>query len=733
MVIRSAASLQSAPHANWPKGLGFGEEIEGRVDKGWVQLRTGGFALIRHPEQGPLLEEVRPESEIQAKASAGSLAPAAGTGTPVQESAEFHLSVEALQGRWRHSVTKMGLLTVRDHDIVFDMGRSFRLEERPGGQIDMGGWLAQPERSSADKITWAKAGESGELSCTWERVTLTPVLFWGICDVKFDPQLPTDERVRVLELGDGRASKFSHHGSPITDAFESKFCMHPNPIKRSVLVDNKKLTHDMFVHVEAEHLRPPTFTYSRCYTQDLAERLISDLKLADGGAAVLKLCNRTRGAGVVVVTARTANKVLRRLLTPPAGADLLEWLRQEGPRAVAHNMVFSDMLQEHCLHWWSNECPVFVAERCCHSMPVPLEAGSEETFDGTMRVAFALHRDGPPEEGDRDGPFEISWLGGYWKLPQAASNAGGDLDAPEALHDRIVSSFNSAEKRTAPVPAEHLKAVFDALTPVLPRVFDMALIDGERVSLTYRDYPHFRAFAMSRVAATIRTYDVDKSRELFKQAKQVALDAIAKGGQGAKDDLHNQSVLSYVERNLGVCSAMEGNWTEAHQYWEQAIHLCPTNATAIYLDGCYWQVTRNYQRGIECILESIALDPDFRLAYLGLSECHLLNGDFQSAVEACEACLRRFPEAAGAQLNIGQALYKMLQTGHVNLGQELDGGAAQLAARAATALELAKSKAPDQWTQAAEGMLEFCRADEASRKAIPPHEVFVSKVYGWRP
>jgi len=217
----------------------------------------------------------------------------------------------------------------------------------------------------------------------------------------------------------------------------------------------------------------------------------------------------------------------------------------------------------------------------------------------------------------------------------------------------------------------------------------------------------------------------------FEKAKNIVLGAAGGEAEGAERDLHERSVLSYVERNLGVCSAMAGHWAEAHEYWERAIRLFPTNSTSIYLDGCYWQVTGNYQRGVECIRESIALDPDFRLAYIGLSECYLLSGEFQLAVQACEACLRRFPEAAGAQLNIGQALYKVLQA-----GEELQQGTDEFrrtAARAVSAFELARSKTPDQWSSAAEDMLKFCQADEASRRKLTPQEVFVSRVYGWRP
>merc|ERR1719401_1306738 len=72
------------------------------------------------------------------------------------------------------------------------------------------------------------------------------VVFWGIADVKFDPRLPERERVKVLELGDGRLSRFSHHGRPILEKFQNEYCC-PKPIKRPLLVENKKCTHDIFV------------------------------------------------------------------------------------------------------------------------------------------------------------------------------------------------------------------------------------------------------------------------------------------------------------------------------------------------------------------------------------------------------------------------------------------------------------------------------------------------------
>eukprot|EP00933_Yihiella_yeosuensis_P038121 TRINITY_DN3207_c0_g2_i1.p1 TRINITY_DN3207_c0_g2~~TRINITY_DN3207_c0_g2_i1.p1 ORF type:complete len:114 (-),score=19.41 TRINITY_DN3207_c0_g2_i1:212-502(-) len=54
---------------------------------------------------------------------------------------------------------------------------------------------------------------------------LTSVAFWGICDIKYDPRLPKQDRVRVLELGDGRSSRFSHHGRAIKEKFDAGYCI----------------------------------------------------------------------------------------------------------------------------------------------------------------------------------------------------------------------------------------------------------------------------------------------------------------------------------------------------------------------------------------------------------------------------------------------------------------------------------------------------------------------------
>eukprot|EP00913_Durusdinium_trenchii_P002023 g1869.t1 len=124
---------------------------------------------------------------------------------------------------------------------------------------------------------------------------------------RFAAVLTVLRTVPAQELGDGRSSRFSHHGRSIKDKFDSRYCMGRAPIKRAVMTENKKFTHDMFVQEGFAQLRPPTAAYERRYSSTLAGKILRDLDVRSGGAVVLKLCNRSRGAGVVVASRRSGN------------------------------------------------------------------------------------------------------------------------------------------------------------------------------------------------------------------------------------------------------------------------------------------------------------------------------------------------------------------------------------------------------------------------------------------
>ncbi|CAE7470014.1 dnc, partial [Symbiodinium pilosum] len=210
------------------------------------------------------------------------------------------------------------------------------------------------------------------------------------------------------------------------------------------------------------------------------------------------------------------------------------------------------LFEEQCLHWWSNECPLFVVERCCASIPVAKDPDSPERFDGTLRVAFALHRPkavSKHQEEHQVKPFEIDWLGGYWKLPKTAVS-DGQAENLEDIHNRIVSSFNSVDKRTAPLPEEQLQEVYDALTPALPRIFSSGTISVQMIMNVYRQDELFCAFALARVAAAMRVDHLERALGLFDLAKR----KVKVPSQHTAEFLPEISVLSYIDRNVGVCS-----------------------------------------------------------------------------------------------------------------------------------------------------------------------------------
>ncbi|CAK9066850.1 unnamed protein product [Durusdinium trenchii] len=213
----------------------------------------------------------------------------------------------------------------------------------------------------------------------------SPAVFWGILDLKYDPSLPMERRVKVLETGDGRSSKFSGYGAAIKENFKADKKLEET-LHRAVLVENKKLTHDFFVESGYQHLMPKQLCFRRIYQDFLALDIIQGLGLSTSGspsACVLKLCNRARGAGCIPISADDLDVALERLLTLPDNTE--EWLEEQDenfPKDCEWGCF-----EEQVRHWWSNECPVFVCEELCHSAPVWQEG---KGYDATMRVGFFL-------------------------------------------------------------------------------------------------------------------------------------------------------------------------------------------------------------------------------------------------------------------------------------------------------------------------------------------------------
>merc|ERR1712113_487843 len=166
--------------------------------------------------------------------------------------------------------------------------------------------------------------------------------------------------------------------------------------------------------------------------------------------------------------------------------------------------------------------------------------------------------------------------------------------------------------------------------------------------------------------------------------------------------LHERALLSYIDRNIGVCSAMGHDWEGALPKFKAAITILPTNATAYYLLGCYHQDKENHDDAIKCMLTSIALDPDFKAPYLALSNSHLMNRSFEMAIACSAACLSRNPDAPYAQFIIGQSIYHML------FGPKA-AAASSMCEKAIAALRIAKERERGQWSNSDEKMLEFLK------------------------
>eukprot|EP00747_Dinoflagellata_sp_TGD_P209402 gnl/TRDRNA2_/TRDRNA2_82799_c1_seq1.p1 gnl/TRDRNA2_/TRDRNA2_82799_c1~~gnl/TRDRNA2_/TRDRNA2_82799_c1_seq1.p1 ORF type:complete len:257 (-),score=40.63 gnl/TRDRNA2_/TRDRNA2_82799_c1_seq1:51-770(-) len=237
-----------------------------------------------------------------------------------------------------------------------------------------------------------------------------------------------------------------------------------------------------------------------------------------------------------------------------------------------------------------------------------------------------------------------------------------------------------------------------------------------------------------------------RARQLLEQARElVAPGDNADPDAGGREevarkhylaDLPERAVRSYVERNFGVCCAMESNWPRAEDHWRKAVDLLPTNASAHYLEGCYYQVTGSCGLGILSIQKAIALDPDFRIAYIGLSNCYLLKGEYELAISACNGCLRRFPDALQAQFNIGQAQYQLVRAA-VN-GQSMS--KEEVARRSEVALkayEAVKKKSPENWSKDDARVLQWLKPPgtlpESTHRSMKLEAVHIWKVYGWRP
>jgi len=544
-----------------------------------------------------------------------------------------------------------------------------------------------------------------------------PVVFWGICDIKYDPRLHERDRVKILELGDGSCSKFSNHGAAIQKRFRKSYCMDSDPIKPSIMVDNKKLTHDAFIDCGLAHLVPRQFAYPRQYHATLAKRIISDLMVSEEDAVALKLLNRARGAGVVICPVRDLDAALLQLLSPPVGEDFDGWLRKRKEWLEHERLLgsYKGVLDEQQLHYWANECPLFVAEEVCSSIPVCCFDGTEEFFDGTLRVAFVLTRS-PCHIGS-----EVGWLGGYWKLPSASKDAASS-GTIEDLHARMLSSFNTVEKRTAELSHEHFREVCVSLEPALKAVFGMRAYSSPKEITRHCSHdPIFCAFILARYRYLVHGQGIaSESRKAIEELRQMASTA----GKTV-NYLPKLSVLSYIERLLGMAHFQHRDWRKVLDHLRKSLAILPTNATSRFLYGSVLHEQNKYSEACGYYLGSITLDPDFKYPYIKLGDCWISLQRYHAARDAISACLRRHPDSGTAQHTLVRSLVGQLALGGPRAMM------VQLRKQALVDLSIAKKGCPSRWTDAEDKVELWLNTEEAFNE--PPPVLPVWKVYSMRP
>jgi len=458
-----------------------------------------------------------------------------------------------------------------------------------------------------------------------------PVVFWGILDIKFDPSKPVMDRVKILEAGDGRTSKFTLAGKAIKERYDSTYRLEEvgDLSEYDLISSDKKYLHDEIQERGYEHLLPSQAHFPREYTEHLAWKVKKELGLSGDDALVLKLCNRTRAAGVLLVSPEELDEKLRLLLELPPDPE--RWLEEQRMVVERNNstVLQTGTEEENQRHWWSNEHPIFVAERCCNSMHV---ASQGKLYDGTLRVAFALRRRPPTQQGgERRPPVAVEWLGAYWKLPKKPIRPGS-----ERRHECVISAARTSG--SLPVDPAHCSEVYAALGGLLPRLFDVGARSlpehAETLEKRYRETPVLGAYFMARFgAAKYDNNSLQVARTYLTQAEAMA--------SGAPPGRSTRCFTSFLQRWWCIVCAQDQ---------QKAVHCLRRSRKSMELNANYWFLNgvREFQLGrrygaADSFRKCLALDPDFKNPYMYLGAISLQEAQWSNALEISQAGEGRHP------------------------------------------------------------------------------------------
>ncbi|CAE8605691.1 unnamed protein product, partial [Polarella glacialis] len=151
----------------------------------------------------------------------------------------------------------------------------------PSTQFADNGWIFAVRGPDALSFALALDLQPAPVESASKSEARTPAVFWGILDLKYDGSQPVLDRVRVLETGDGRSSKFSGDGAPIAEKARSSYLLRESSVlqKFHVISADKKLTHDLIDLAGYGHIVPDQVCHPRCYDPGLADRISAELGL----------------------------------------------------------------------------------------------------------------------------------------------------------------------------------------------------------------------------------------------------------------------------------------------------------------------------------------------------------------------------------------------------------------------------------------------------------------------
>ena len=339
-------------------------------------------------------------------------------------------------------------------------------------------------------------------------------------------------------------------------------------IRANFIFSNKILTHRCFMNAGLIDSRPTTLIRPRQYHADLCAQIVAELP--NSKQFVLKVPDKERGEGVIIVDKKGLDQYLKILLCPKehfsnASGDFANYLLKE--TGLPFRLLQKEL--SHINSWRSSDESEFMIEAYVPSKPVKKEGN---LYDGTMRVAFILICE--------EGNCRFIPMGAYWKLPPNPMVQGG------SLRESCVSSFSETHLLSALPQKADEKEVFRQLNVLLPLLFeDILQFDAEEY---IRQFPE--------------NNDEEKMRKSIQWLK-----------------LSNH----YITR---------GELAIAHHYLECAEKLTPSHRSCYHQLGLYYHANKEYDKALSAFDSAIEKDPRIPTTFFRRGCTCLKKNDLDSAI-----------------------------------------------------------------------------------------------------